>query len=69
MIPEGVETIGSGSFTFCGKLAAITIPASVTEIGTGFTGCAETLVIRVKAGSYAEQYCAERQLKCEPVSE
>lgn len=69
VIPEGVETIGSGSFTFCGKLAAITIPASVTEIGTGFTGCAETLVIRVKAGSYAEQYCAERQLKCEPVSE
>ena len=69
VIPEGVTTIGYRSFTFCKNLACITIPASVTEIRSDFTGCAEALVLRVEPGSYAEQYCRERELNYECLSE
>ena len=69
VIPDGVTTIGSRSFTFCRNLARVTIPASVTEIRTTFAGCAESLVISVSPGSYAEQYCRENQLNYEYIPE
>ena len=69
VIPDGVTAIGARSFSFCRKLASITIPASVTEIRSTFTGCAKTLVIRVEPGSYAEQYCREHGLRCEYIPE
>lgn len=69
MIPPSVTTIGERCFAFCKNLAGITIPASVTEIRTTFAGCADTLVISVEAGSYAEQYCREHDLNFEILSE
>lgn len=69
VIPGSVTAIGPRAFTYCKNLRSITIPASVTEIGTTFAGCSEELVIRVEAGSYAEQFCRERQLRYEILSE
>ena len=68
-IPGSVKTIGVRSFTFCKKLARITIPAGVTEIRSRFTGCAGTLVIRTEPGSAAERYCRDYGLNCETVSD
>lgn len=40
MIPEGVTTIGDGTFSCCSSLASITIPENVTTIGlAAFSGC------------------------------
>ncbi len=69
VLPGSVSMIGSNSFAFCKNLARITIPAGVTEIGTNFTGCAETLVIRVEPGSAAEQYCRDHHLEYDFIQE
>ena len=69
ILPGSVKTVGARSFTFCKKLASITLPAGVEEIRTDFTGCSGTLVVRVSPGSYAEQYCRKHGLNCEPLSE
>ena len=68
VIPSGVTKIGERSFVFCRNLASITIPASVTDIRSTFTGCARTLVIKVEPGSYAEQYCKDHDLHYEYIS-
>ena len=68
-VPDSVKVIGSNSFAFCKKLAAVTIPAGTEEIRSNFAGCAGTLVIRVENGSFAEQYCREHQLNYELISE
>ena len=40
VIPDDVETIGSGAFRGCDKLTSVTIPASVKTIGSNaFSGC------------------------------
>ena len=69
VIPGSVGSIGERSFTFCENLAAVTIPAGVTDIRTGFAGCAGTLVIRVEPGSYAEQYCRDYPLDYERIQD
>ncbi len=69
VIPDSVRSLSGNSFAFCRKLAGMTIPAGVTELGCTFTGCAETLVIRTEAGSAAEQYCTDRGLHCEIIPE
>ncbi len=68
-VPGSVKVIGSNSFAFCKRLAAVTIPSGTEEIRTSFAGCAKTLVIRVESGSAAEQYCREHQLNYELISE
>lgn len=69
VIPGGVERLIGDSFAFCKNLTGITIPAGVTDIGCGFIGCGKNLVIRVEPGSFAEQYCRDRQLYCQYISE
>lgn len=54
-LPENLLTIEDRAFYKCRNLAEITIPASVTMIGSEvFTGCSDKLVITVEAGSYGE---------------
>ena len=69
VIPGSVTVIGDRCFAYCRNLARITIPASVTEIRSMFTGCAETLVIRVEPDSYAEAFCREHRLTYEYISD
>ena len=69
VIPGSVKALTGNSFAFCKKLAGITIPAGVTEIGCSFIGCGKNLVITVEPGSAAEQYCREHQLNIQYISE
>ena len=70
VIPDSVTTIGSITFSYCGNLVSVTIPASVTEMGSSsmFNEHSEALVIRVESGSYAEQWCRENGMKYEVIS-
>ena len=62
-IPDSVKKIDEGAFEWCEALTSIVIPESVTEIDSfAFLGC-DNLIITVKAGSYAEEYCKENGLK------
>ena len=61
---DGVEEIGGEAFSECESLASVTIPESVTNIGTWafaaisrFSIIDDPLVFTVEAGSYAEEYC------------
>ena len=69
VIPDSVILISNNSFAFCKILASVTIPAGVAEIRCDFIGCADSLVIRVEPGSYAEQYCRDHNLRFESISE
>ena len=54
-LSEGLLTIGDEAFKDCGELTRISIPASVTMMGNDiFSGCADTFVVTVEAGSYGE---------------
>ena len=71
VIPNSVTEIGSNVFSDCENLVSITIPASVTKIAKAkdtFTDHSEALVIKVEAGSYAEQWCRENGFKYEVIS-
>jgi hypothetical protein len=47
IIPEGVTDINS-SFSGCGKLTSVTLPASITEISSeAFWGCSELIEINI----------------------
>lgn len=46
IIPEGVTSIGAGSFMNCSSLTDITVPDSVEEVGrSAFSGCSKLLYI------------------------
>ena len=61
-IPESVTSIGGWAF-FRNGLADISIPASVTNIGEkAFDGCPK-LTIHAPAGSCAEQYAKENNIR------
>ena len=65
-LPDGVTEIKEYAFDECAGLAWLDIPASVTAIGYGLSAnhydfvMPETTVMRVRAGSYAEQWAMER---------
>ena len=61
-IPDSVTSIGSDTFKNCTNLISITIPSSVTSIVRAFWGCFN-LTIHAPAGSYAEQYAKENNIK------
>jgi len=47
----------------CSNLTSITIPNSVTIIGSDiFEGCSENIILMVFSGSYAEDYAKENNL-------
>ena len=63
VIPSGVETIGKGAFFGSRNLASVSVPESVTEIGYyAFEGI-DNLTIYGKAGSYAETYAKENEIR------
>lgn len=63
ILPDGVELIDFRAFCDCIMLKELHIPSSVTNIEDFvFTGC-EKLVIYTPAGSYAEQYAKEHNIK------
>ena len=65
-ISDGVTSIGSNALSYCSNLKNLIIPVSVTSIGGGNFGDGygnhSDLKIYGKAGSYAEQYAAEKQI-------
>lgn len=61
-LPETLTEIGPTAFLGCKSLKELSIPASVTKIGgTAFAGTSPA-VIRVKWGSYAEQFVKEERM-------
>ncbi len=55
-LPDGLTTIGAGTFSQCETLEAVWIPASVTTIAPdAFSGCGP-VVLHVESGSAAETY-------------
>ena len=75
ILSEGIETIENAAFTACPRLKSVTIPASVKTIGDeafGFTqvpreenndGWDHNFIIKGKAGSAAEKYAKDNNLK------
>ena len=62
-IPEGVTKIDYYAFESCTGLKSVNIPASVGEIGTyAFEKC-KKLTIHAPAGSYAEEYAKEHNIR------
>ena len=67
-IPDGVTTILFDAFRGCGNLSEVIIPASVKSIdGSAFAEC-KKLVIKAPAGSYAQQYCQDNNIKFEELN-
>lgn len=74
-IPVGVTSIEYQAFNGCVNLTDVTIPASVTEIDPSAfthdsqidTRIIEGLTIHAPAGSYAEQYARENDIKFQPL--
>ena len=65
-IPNSVKEIGGGAFFGCESLTSVEIPNSVKEIGEyTFFGCAADLTLYGAAGSVAEEYAAENNLRFE----
>lgn len=63
ILPEGVETIGSGAFAGCDDLMYINLPASLTEIaGDAFDGDSAVTLI-VDEGSAAHSFAKGSGLK------
>lgn len=71
-ILEGTTVIGSNAFRNCYNLTSVTIPSSVTEIGAGafelrdgaiYVGAISGLTIHCAAGSYAETYAKQNNIR------
>lgn len=65
VIPEGVLEIGYSAFDWCWDLESVTIPSSVTAIGSEILFSSPDAVMRVPTGSVAEQYAKENDIPYE----
>ena len=64
--PNGLQTIGAYAFLSCYSLTSVEIPNSVASIGDkAFSDCAADLTLYGAAGSAAEEYAAENNLRFE----
>lgn len=61
-IPEGVSRIGHYAFTDDPALESVSIPESVTNFGDELFDGSPNVVLTVKPGSPAEQYCLDEGL-------
>ncbi|MBQ6829462.1 MAG: leucine-rich repeat domain-containing protein, partial [Thermoguttaceae bacterium] len=64
-LPTELQIIGGAAFYDCDSLTDVEIPASVKEIGRHFFPRNADLVIRGDAGSYAEEYARENDIRFE----
>ncbi|WP_158097373.1 leucine-rich repeat domain-containing protein [Flavonifractor sp. An92] len=64
-LPESVRTIDWGAFQSCEALTDLTIPAGVTRIEDGAFDDCPNLTIHAPAGSYAETYAKENNIRFE----
>ena len=65
-IPDGIKEIAEVAFQGCDELTRITVPDSVTAIGNAaFNIFNDSLVIIGSAGSAAEKYCRENNIRFE----
>ena len=63
LLPQSLEYIESYAFHSCDRLTSISIPGNVKKISIiAFLEC-ENLTIHAPAGSYAEQYAKENNIK------
>lgn len=68
-IPEGVGVIWENTFAECYSLERLVIPKSVRYIESRAFYACRRLTLIVERGSYAEEYCKERNLPFEYVDE
>ena len=61
-VPEGTAEIGEFAFAGCQQLSAVTIPESVTVIGSNSFWNCENLRLYVWDGSYAQRYAREHRM-------
>ena len=61
-VPEGTVEIGEFAFAGCQQLSAVTIPESVTVIGSNSFWNCENLWLYVWDGSYAQRYAREHHM-------
>ena len=61
-VPEGTIEIGEFAFAGCQQLSAVTIPESVTVIGSNSFWNCENLRLYVWDGSYAQRYAREHRM-------
>ena len=61
---DGVPVTGIGAKAFydCMRLTGVTIPDSVTDIGSDAFDKCENLILGVKQGSYAEEYAVKNKI-------
>jgi hypothetical protein len=64
ILPEGCLRIDANAFRNCKQLAAVQIPATVTQINaTAFEGCSDALVIVAPEGSAAYAFAVANGIR------
>lgn len=65
-IPENIQSIDTVAFAGCSNLKEVTIISPDTKIESGaFVSCHDDLIIKAPAGSNAERYAKENEIKFE----
>jgi len=64
IIGNNVEIVGDEAFGDCSSLTKAVVPSSVTELNAAFRGSSD-VTLYVEAGSYAESYAIENEMKYE----
>lgn len=64
-LPEDLKYLETGVFGDCGALTSLKVPGSVVYIGEGAFAWCDELKLKVKAGSYAEDYCKSKNMEYE----
>lgn len=62
-LPSTISSIGNQAFAQCSNLLFLMIPSSVVSIGNDLVLGSNSVTVYVYEGSYAEQYCAENNIK------